>query len=59
MTACTRVSQEINRVYTGVLGPLGVVPYTHDNARGIDVVGVIDGGKGKVTNLASIQTPFQ
>ena len=42
----TWVSQEINRVYTGVLGPVGVVPYTHGNARGIDVVGVIGGGKG-------------
>ena len=40
------VSQEINRVYAGALGPVGVVPYTYENARGIDVVGVIDGGKG-------------
>jgi hypothetical protein len=49
------VNQQTNRVYTGVLGPLGVVPYTHGNARGIGVVGVIDGGKGaKHSNRATI-----
>ena len=47
MAACRRVSQKTNRVYTGVLGPPGVVPYTHENARGIGGVGVIGGGKGR------------
>ena len=44
MTACGLVSQETNRVYTGVLGPVAVVPYTHERVRGISGVGVIDGG---------------
>ena len=45
------MSQEINRVYTGALGPVGVVPYTHENARGIGVVGVIDGGNRPLKNI--------
>ena len=46
MTACRRVSQETNRVYTGVLGPVAVVPYTHERVRGIGLVGVIGVGCG-------------
>ena len=41
MTVCSIVSQQTNRVYTGALGPPGVVPYTHGKTRGIGVVGVI------------------
>ena len=55
MIARRLVSQDTNRVYTGVLGPVGVVPYTHGNARGIGKTLIINTCFYGLTNVTKLE----